>query len=123
MNRENKHLANRPLPSLLAEIAGLGSSPNPKDDPQEIPTRSEVRTDLGRARRRAHFVVLLDWAAILILIGARAHGNQTAVPVSGLDLLLGVGMIAIAVHSGLRLGQAQNLSALLRILEDDEEDR
>jgi hypothetical protein len=94
------------LSLLHEEIAGL-----PGDTAETAETRAEA---LGRARRRALIVVLLDWAAIvaLTLLGERVAPTLTLGPTE--DTVFTLALLAVAAHSGFRLAQLQTLRAVAR---------
>jgi hypothetical protein len=72
----------------------------------------ETLEELRRAERRALRVIALDWAAILILLFFHDRG-QTFLPLGGtIDTLFSLGILAVAVHSGFRLGQLEKLKAV-----------
>ena len=76
----------------------------------------EERATIAKARARAGIVTAIDLIAILILFIFRPQAT------SFLDLgaseqgLFTLGVLAIAVHAGYRLGQMQKLGAVLRAL-------
>ena len=70
---------------------------------------------LERARKRAALVVLVDWLAIAaLLLGSEAGGPALTVG-PRVETLLTAGLLAIAVHSGFRLGQLQKYRAVERV--------
>ena len=97
------------LSLLHEEIAGL-----PRDTAETAETRSEA---LRRARRRAVIVIVLDWAAIiaLTLLGERVAPTMTLGPTE--DTVFTLALLAVAVHSGFRLGQLQTLRTVARAQE------
>jgi len=97
----------RAVMSLLhEEIAGL-----PYDEAETPEHRAET---MDRARRRALIVVALDWLAIavLVLLGDRALPMLTVGPDQHTVFTLAI--LAVAVHSGFRLGQLEKLRAVAR---------
>ena len=97
------------LSLLHEEIAGL-----PHHAGETPESRAE---ELRRARRRALIVIGLDWAAImtLILLGERAGPTMTLGPTE--DTVFTLALLAVAAHSGFRLGQLQTLRAVTRARE------
>ena len=94
------------LSLLHEEIAGLPY------DAQETP---EMRAEtMRRARRRALIVIVLDWVAILILVlfGDRALPMLTFGASEHSVFTLAI--LAVAAHSGFRLGQLEKLRAVAR---------
>ena len=94
------------LSLLHEEVAGL-----PHDELESAQDRQEA---LDRARRRARIVVALDWAAIvaLVLFGERSLPMLTFGPTQHVVFTLAI--LAVAVHSGFRLGQLEKLRAVMR---------
>jgi len=94
------------LSLLHEEIAGL-----PYDEQETAEGRAET---MQRARRRALIVFALDWVAIvsLVLLGNRALPILTF---GGTDhTIFTLAILAVAVHSGFRLGQLEKLRAVAR---------
>lgn len=85
----------------IGEVTGLGST---------------LRTELAPRLRRVTFVVVVVWAAILILV----LGQQEAGPVLLLDgsgrSAFTLGLLAVAVFSGYRLGELMLLRRVERVL-------
>ena len=94
------------LSLLYEEIAGL-----PHDEVDEAEERGEA---MRRARRRAGTVVVLDWAAIVILVvlGERTPALLTFGPTQ--QTVFSLAILAVAVHSGFRLGQLEKLRSVAR---------
>ena len=97
------------LSLLYEEIAGLRRG--------EMETTEERDEAMRRARRRAAIVVALDWAAIvvLVLLGERSLPALTFGPTPHVVFTLAI--LAVAVHSGFRLGQLDKLRAVDRAAE------
>ena len=95
------------LSLLLEEIAEL------RGDRHEAPSK-RFEGDLGRARRRATMVVVIDWAAIVVLLLASDAGGAFLTLGPRLETILTVGLLAIGTHSGFRLGQLQKYAAVAR---------
>jgi hypothetical protein len=94
------------LSLLHEEIAGL-----PRDEAETPDERAET---MARARRRALIVIALDWLAILVLVllGERAPTPLTLGPSEHTVFTLAI--LAVAAHSGFRLGQVEKLAAVAR---------
>lgn len=94
------------LSLLHEEIAGLARA-----ETDSAEGRAEA---MRRAMRRATIVVVADWAAILILVllGDRALPMLTLGPTEHAVFTLAI--LAVAVHSGFRLGQLEKLKAVAR---------
>ena len=73
---------------------------------------------LERARRRARAVVAIDWVAIVVLVVARARGGQLMAIGPTEDSIFAIGLLAIAAHSGFRLGQLEKLNAVERAVDE-----
>ena len=97
------------LSLLHEEVAGL-----PRDESDSAEDRAAA---MARARRRARLVVALDWAAIVVLV---VFGELA---VTGLSFgaseqtVFTLTILAVAVHSGFRLGQLDKLRAVDRAAE------
>lgn len=94
------------LSLLYEEVAGL------RDD--ELESAEERQEAFDRARRRARIVIALDWLAIvaLVLFGERSLPMLTFGPTQHVVFTLAI--LAVAVHSGFRLGQLETLRAVRR---------
>lgn len=97
---------------LLEEIAGLARSGAP--DP---PSRTELRS----AQRRARLVVAFDWLAIAALFLLRDPGEPWLQVRADIETVFSLGIVAVAVHSGFRLGQLDKLRSVERALDELEE--
>jgi hypothetical protein len=100
---------------LLEEICNL-----PRSEQPELGESEETGANLflDKARRRAQLVVLLDWFALAVLFFLRAPG-KTWLPVGPTEeTVFTIGILALAVHSGFRLGHLEKLRAVGRVLED-----
>ncbi|MCP4200528.1 MAG: hypothetical protein GY769_01175 [bacterium] len=96
---------------LLEDIAGVRRHPEPEDSVAA----------LERARRRALLVVVFDWIAILILVFVRARSGEMFSIGPSEDSIFSLGLLAIAAHSGFRLGQLEKIRAVARALDELEE--
>lgn len=63
-------------------------------------------------------VVAIDWAAIGVLVIARAGGGAILSPGPTEEGIFAVGLLAIAIHSGFRLGQLEKLRAVERTVRE-----
>jgi len=101
---------------LLEDIAGVGRPESPPGgDGEATATR---RVELDRSRRRALTMVALDWLAIVVLLVARARSGPAMLIGPTEDSVLAIGLLAIATHSGFRLGQLEKLGAVKRALSE-----
>jgi|CXWL01.1.fsa_nt_gi hypothetical protein len=93
----------RATETLIGEVAGLGPAP---------------RVELAPRLRRVTLVVVVVWAAILILV----LGQQEAGPVLVFDgsgrAAFTLGLLTVAVFSGYRLGELMLLRRVERVLAD-----
>ena len=98
-------------PSRAVAAARRDRRPAAHERPRPPKRRAEA---LRRARRRALIVVALDWAAIvtLALLGERAAPTMTLGATE--DTVFTLALLAVAVHSGFRLGQLEMLRAVAR---------
>lgn len=94
------------LSLLHEEIAGL-----PPDGSDTAERRAKA---LARARRRAFVVIIVDWVAILglVLLGDRSLPMLTLGPTEHTVFTLAI--LAVATHSGFRLGQLEKLRTVSR---------
>jgi len=98
---------------LLEKVAGL-----PAADPESGEDDGGLGPDFERTRRRAVFMVALDWIAILILVllDPSPPTRLALGPFEGTVFTLAI--LAVAVHSGFRLGQLEKLNAIRRLARD-----
>lgn len=98
---------------LHEEVAAL-----PRERADEGDRPSDGTPALERARRRGRLIVALDLAAIAILFFFRDRGMPFLSAGAGEETIFTLGVLAIAVHAGFRLGQLEKLSAVARLSED-----
>lgn len=94
---------------LLEDVAGLGRGEADGHD---------AAAALGGARRAAWRAVALDWIAIFVLVGVRAGESPVLGFGPSVDVVFSLGLLAIAVHSGFRLGQLEKLRAVGLLTEE-----
>ncbi len=94
---------------LLEDIAGLGRRQ------AEAGSGGGALRDAGRAAWRA---VLLDWAAIAVLLAMRAGETPLLAVGPTVDVVLTLGLLLVATHSGFRLGQLEKLRAVGLLVEE-----
>jgi hypothetical protein len=108
----------RAVRSLLADVAGLrhlrGGEPEDDGDEGRAGDPDAVEAAAQRARRRAWFVIALDWAAILVLVLLHHHETPFLVLDRSEQAVFTLAILAVAVHSGFRLGQAEKYAAVAR---------
>jgi hypothetical protein len=100
------------LESSDGPSSGPGGEPAGADDPAGAESR--WRAAIQRARGRAALVAALDLVAVLVLFIFRRESGPFLVLGESEEGLFTVGVLAIAVHAGYRLGQRQKLGAVLR---------
>jgi hypothetical protein len=66
-------------------------------------------------------IVALDWLALLILLFFRSGGDPWLSFGPQEETVFTIGVLAVAIHSGFRLGQLEKLRATARILADLDE--
>lgn len=121
-------LRKRAIRSLLVEeVAGLrlpgsAESGEPGDPPSEIdPAELEVRDQreaLERAEKKALFAAVLDWIALVVLFVLRDTSTAFLPAGPTIDTAFTLGVVAVAVHSGFRLGQREKYRAARRAWEE-----
>ncbi len=83
--------------------------------------RSEGSEALDAAIRRCRWVIGFDWAAIVVLVALHGDaGPQLAVGATP-QTVFTLGILAVAVHSGFRLGQLEKLRAIRRVVDELDE--
>ena len=96
---------------LLEELCSLPALKRAEGDSSERDRRLE------KARQRAALVVALDWIALGILFFFRSRGPWLALgPFE--ESIFTIGVLAVAIHSGFRLGQLEKLRSVARLLEE-----
>ncbi len=94
--------------ALLEDVAGLR-----RDAERDLDER------LDRAARRARGVVALSWSALAGLVLMRQIDGRVF-DFTGEQAVVSFALLAVAVYSGFRLGQAEKLRAVRRALEEVE---
>ena len=102
---------------LLEDIAGIPQSTRAHRGDRDPATLDDSNTRLERVRRRAILVVAMDWIALLVLVFVRARSAQVLDIGPSEDSIFSLGLLAIAAHSGFRLGQLEKLHAVRRALD------
>ncbi len=113
-------LRKRAIRSLLVEeVAGL-RLPRSEDDRGEASEALEVedqREALEKAERRALVSVGVDWLALVVLFLFRDPAGPFLPTGPTVETVFTLGVIAVAVHSGFRLGQLEKIRAARRAWE------
>jgi hypothetical protein len=106
----------RAVRSLLADVAGLRHLRGGDAEEEGVEGRAgdAVEEAAHRARHRAWFVIALDWAAILVLVLLQRHETPFLVLDRSEQAVFTLAVLAVAVHSGFRLGQAEKYGAVAR---------
>ncbi|HVS16856.1 MAG TPA: hypothetical protein VMV46_23330 [Thermoanaerobaculia bacterium] len=119
-------LRTRVVRELLFEVAGLRRPHDPDDAERgaddEAFRREDQREEIAQARRRATFVVVLDAAAVALLLFLRDPARGFLVIGRSEEALFTLGILLIAGHLGFRLAQLLVLRNLERAWEDLPED-
>jgi hypothetical protein len=101
---------------LIGDVAGLQQR-DPEDE-EESASRERDDRLLLKARRRALAVVMLDWAAILVLLLLRNSDRIFLVFGPSEDAVFTLGVLAVVVHSGFRLGQWEKYRRVTTLVEE-----
>ena len=97
---------------LFEEVARLRRPDAALPDPREI------FAVLAKARRRCLLAVLVDWSAIVLLVLANRDAAAILTLTPTAETVLTLGVLAVAVHSGFRLGQLEKYRAVERAAQD-----
>ncbi len=111
-------LRERAVRSILVEdVAGL--SPRAKAEPgDDDALEAAADRALDKAVRRGVLVIALDWVAIATLFVLRELDLRFLDLGPTEDAVFTLGVLAVAVHSGFRLGQVEKLRAVVRACRD-----
>lgn len=121
----------RAVRSLLVEaVAGLRPPEAPPGEASageasagESPGAGEaarLREALSAAVRRAALMVGVSWAALVALLASRTSGGPF-LRFAGEETVFSLGVLAVAVYSGFRLGQWEKYRAVERACREIEE--
>lgn len=77
----------------------------------------ERRQELAKARQRAILVAVFDWLAIAALFALRDPAASFLSLGAGEESVFTLAVVAVAVHSGFRLGQWEKYRAVERAVE------
>ncbi len=88
------------LSMLLEDVGGL---------------RSADEESLDKERRRCRWVIGIDWLAIILLVASHDHAAAQLAFGGTPQMVFTLGILAVAVHSGFRLGQLEKLNAVARL--------
>ncbi len=104
---------------LLLDLVGV----RPEFPPEETDSDSEVaqqqRRALERSANRALWVVALDAAALVVLLGWRLRSGQAVLPFGrSEESIFTLGVIGVAIHLGFRLAQRFWLRGVLQAWDD-----
>ena len=104
--------------TLLEDVAALRISRTGDRGEDSVPATEQVSLGLellDRARKRARLVVAFDWIALLLLFIFRDQGRPFLPMGSSVEVVFTLGVLAVAVHSGFRLGQLEKLGSVERV--------
>jgi hypothetical protein len=107
---------------LVEDVAELQIVESPdatsaKKGESERDERPEMEA-LLRARRKAILVCIVDWIAILVLLAFHS-GSGSFLPLEpSIDTVFTLGVLAVAMHSGFRLGQGRTYQAVSRVCQE-----
>ena len=111
---------NAVISMLVEDVAELRivASPEVPSEQGEAPTDRPQMEALAKARRRAILVSLVNWIALVILLAFHS-GPQPFLPFGpSTDTVFTLGVLAVAMHSGFRLGQARTYKAVSRVSQE-----
>jgi hypothetical protein len=75
-------------------------------------TGPERRAELAKARQRALLVAIVDWVALVVLFALRDPLSSFLSLGASEETVFTLAVLAVAVHSGFRLGQWEKLRAV-----------
>lgn|GEM_PF-1435636 len=114
--------------STTPEAAGgapLGGDGNPADSTPagDVDRREALELDaqveaLTQAERRAKLIIALDWIALVVLFVFRDTASPFLPMDATIETIFTLGILAVAVHSGFRLGQLEKYRAVIRVHEE-----
>lgn len=117
-------LRKRAVRSLLVErIAGLRPSEttpdgeSPEDSDEEAVDRAE-RDALDQARRKARAMVVLAFGAVVVLFATRPTAERFLALGATTDSAFSIGILAVAIFAGYRLGTLEKLAAVAKLHEE-----
>jgi hypothetical protein len=99
---------------LIDDLCSL--RPRGEPSPPEEPHQPDLR--LQKAQRKSALIVAVDWLALLILFALHSDPDPWLAFGPQVETVFTIGVLAVAVHSGFRLGQLEKLRATARVLDD-----
>lgn len=93
-----------------------GAEAGPTEETHAL-REEEQEQALRDAERKAKLVVALDWTALAVLFVLRDTGEAFLPFGPTTDTIFTLGVMAVAIHSGFRLGQLEKLRAVARMYE------
>jgi hypothetical protein len=102
--------------ALPRDAAG-DQSPGAEETPSSGEGAAHLLDKLGQASRKALFIVLLCWAAILVLLVTHEDRGRF-LSFEELETVFTVGILLVATYSGFRLGQWEKYRAIRRVVEE-----
>jgi len=110
--------AGGPAPGDVSSVPPSPSSPPADHQDAEAEELSAQLEALHQAERRAKLVIALDWLALVVLFVFRDTATPF-LPFDGtIETVFTLGVLAVAVHSGFRLGQLEKYRAVSRVHEE-----
>jgi hypothetical protein len=100
---------------LIEEVARIPSKAS-SDEAESADSIHEE--ELTRASARATRAVVLDWVAILVLVLLRQSAGGSLELGASVETIFTLGILAVAVHSGFRLGQRQTYRTVARLCQE-----
>ncbi len=109
----------------ILDVAGLSPrrfwQPQPDGDGTDAAapvSGKEAHEIVARARRRALAAVGIDWLSILVLVVVRGRTGPVLPLGAGEETVIALALLAIATHSGFRLGQHETYRAAAHALDE-----
>ena len=110
----------RAILSLLVDnVAQLRSHQPPAENGESHETALAQTVEesfhaLNRAKKRATMAIAIDWLAIAVLFFFRPEGEPFLSFGANPRTVFSAGILAVAIHSGFRLGQLEKFRAVER---------
>lgn len=102
-------------PGEASETAGDGRAAVARDPSEAAALEAEVQREaLEKSERRALVAVGIDWLALVVLFLFRDPAAPFLPAGPTIETVFTLGVVAVAVHSGFRLGQLEKIRAARR---------
>lgn len=99
---------------LVEEVAGIAL---PRETAPCAEETAHLLRELGRACRKALFIVALCWGAITILLATHPQ-RVRFLGFEELETVFTLGILLVATYAGFRLGQWEKYRAVRRVVEE-----